>query len=221
MTAMSLASGPSGELERAFPRLGAAHGVAAAARLHGPRGCRGRAGLRGGPLSEHGPDVLAARQHRLLRRWSDTWPNWRDILGRPHAEKVAALASAEGRAALRRDFEANQPPKPLWVDIPKAVFTRGKSGRRADLVNVPLQEIGQRLGKHPVDCLIDLSLEEDLEADFSFRGLRNTDKSAVEAILKSPFSIPGISDAGAHSNRMSGAYYTSFLLGHWCVKRAS
>ena len=159
--------------------------------------------------------MFSLRDNTDFRRWSDTWPNWRDILGRPHAEKVAALASAEGRAALRRDFEANQPPKPLWVDIPKAVFTRGKSGRRADLVNVPLQEIGQRLGKHPVDCLIDLSLEEDLEADFSFRGLRNTDKSAVEAILKSPFSIPGISDAGAHSNRMSGAYYTSFLLGHW------
>ena len=159
--------------------------------------------------------MFSLRDNTDFRRWSDTWPNWRDILGRPHAEKVAALTSAEGRAALMRDFEANQPPKPVWVNIPEAMFTRGKSGRRAEFVNVPLREIGRRLGKHPVDCLIDLALEEDLEADFSFKGLRNTDKEAVAKILKSPFSIPGISDAGAHTDRMSGAYYTSFLLGHW------
>ena len=48
--------------------------------------------------------MFSLRDNTDFRRWSDTWPNWRDILGRPHAEKVAALASAEGRAALMRDF---------------------------------------------------------------------------------------------------------------------
>jgi N-acyl-D-amino-acid deacylase len=77
-----------------------------------------------------------------------------------------------------------------------------------------LAEIGQAQGKHPVDVLLDLALEEDLDTVFTL-GEINMDTEAVAQILSSPYAVVGLSDGGAHVQFHSNVSNPTRLLGYW------
>ena len=63
--------------------------------------------------------------------------------------------------------------------------------------------------------MFDVAREDKLETLFRISGPVDVDESRLERILKSPATLVGISDGGAHLQTFAGGDYTSYFLGHW------
>ena len=74
-------------------------------------------------------------------------------------------------------------------------------------------------GKHPLDFLLDLSLDEDLQTVFTAM-LLNSDEEAVGRMIRDPNSLLSLSDAGAHLTFLCDAGFGLHFLGHWVRERA-
>ena len=73
-------------------------------------------------------------------------------------------------------------------------------------------------GKDPLDAMLDLALDEDLDTVFTAQ-LLNSDEEAVARLLNHPHSLISLSDAGAHLTFFNDAGFGLHLLGHWVRDR--
>ena len=72
----------------------------------------------------------------------------------------------------------------------------------------------------PVDLVLDLALESNLEARFRM-AIMNTDEAIVEELLTHPAVVLGLSDAGAHASQLCDACFSTHLLSHWVRENES
>ncbi len=90
--------------------------------------------------------------------------------------------------------------------------------RRAELEQRSIAELAGAARKDPLDFMLDLALEEDLDTVFSAL-LLNWDEDGVARMLKHPASLVSLSDAGAHLTFFNDAGFGLHLLGHWVRER--
>lgn len=143
------------------------------------------------------------------------YPEWLDVLPKAEPEKKELLTDQSYRDGMKPGIDKawGSGPKPVRWD--STVLTGPKRAKNRDLKGLTLRQIGQRMDKHPLDAMIEISLSEGLETEFTFSGTRNTDPEAIAAIIRSPYTILGVSDAGAHLNMIAGAEYSSQVLSQW------
>jgi len=148
----------------------------------------------------------------------DDLPTWKQILFLPVEERVKVLRDAELRKKLR--YEAVQEKKSSrfsrrWdlVYMIKAATLKNKYLEKKSVI-----EIAQIRGQDIIDAFLDLSLEEGLETMFQTSST-NGDEQAVAEIIRSPFTLVGQSDAGAHLIYDAGYGYATRLLGYWIRER--
>jgi N-acyl-D-aspartate/D-glutamate deacylase len=89
---------------------------------------------------------------------------------------------------------------------------------RKDLEQRSIAALASAAGRDPLDFMLDLALEEELDTVFSAL-LLNADESAVGRMLKHPSSLVSLSDAGAHLTFFNDAGFGLRLLGHWVRER--
>ena len=77
-----------------------------------------------------------------------------------------------------------------------------------------LAELAAEAGKDPLDFFFDLALAEDLQTVFVALTL-NSDEEAVGRLIRHPYSLVSLSDAGAHLTFFNDAGFGLHLLGHW------
>jgi len=77
-----------------------------------------------------------------------------------------------------------------------------------------LGEIAKTQGKGIIDCLLDLTIQENLDTEW-LHGENNVDDEAVAKILTYPNAIIGLSDGGAHVQFQSGFGFSTRLLSEW------
>ncbi len=172
-----------------------------------------REGLRAIPLCNPGSIVnrFTMKNCQVFR----SMPTWLPILQGPDEQKLIAYRDPATRDKLRAEVEAPLNPdltfSKRWdmmtVEETKLAKNHGLRGRH-------LADIGEQQGKHPVDVLLDLALEENLETVFSL-GEINMDTEAVAQILSSPYAVVGLSDGGAHVQFHSNVSNPTRLLGYW------
>ena len=121
------------------------------------------------------------------------------------AEVLAALNDPAQRAALTQEAA---PMMSLWSAL---VVRRVQSAANAELIGKTLAEIANLRGNTPLDAMIDLSLEEDLDAHFLAASMGHNDVPAVGALLKQPNVMIGASDGGAHILSFSTYGDTGYL----------
>jgi N-acyl-D-aspartate/D-glutamate deacylase len=78
-----------------------------------------------------------------------------------------------------------------------------------------LAEIAQAEGKDLGEVILDLSLADDLDAEFRLQNVLNADKAAVADLIDHPLLHFGASDAGAHITQFCGTGDTTHLLEHF------
>src|SRR5260370_20472969 len=67
--------------------------------------------------------------------------------------------------------------------------------------------------------MLDISVEENLKAEFAMANFINNDQEALTQIIKHPLTLLGASDGGAHTKFLTlGRYPTNFLT-HWVRDR--
>lgn len=141
-------------------------------------------------------------------------PFWKPILELPREERTARLASRAFRDELRAmsgggGFVAALAPS--WGHI----FPR-LSGAPAHTpwIDRSIAEIAAARGGDPVDTLLDLALEADLDCQFGIP-IMNTDDDVVGQLLRHPAGVIALSDAGAHVDTLADQGFTTTLLARW------
>ncbi|MGH7772234.1 MAG: N-acyl-D-amino-acid deacylase family protein [Candidatus Binatia bacterium] len=148
----------------------------------------------------------------------DDLPKWKEILFTPIDQRMEIFRDPEVRQKLRYEAVENHFRSRFsrrWdlVYMIKAATPKNKSLERKSVA-----EIAKMQGKEVLDAFLDLSLEEGLETLFQTSS-NNGDENAVAEILKSPFTLVGQSDAGAHLIYDAGYGYATRFLGYWVRDR--
>ncbi len=101
---------------------------------------------------------------------------------------------------------------PLWNNL---VLRQVVSEANQELVGKTLKEIAALRQSDALNVMIDLSLEESLEAHFLSADMGHNDDALVAPLLKHPNVMIGASDGGAHILSFATYGDTGYLLGHF------
>jgi N-acyl-D-aspartate/D-glutamate deacylase len=142
----------------------------------------------------------------------DILPTGMAVSALPLDERRRAFADPEVRAKLRAEMDDAfmtrvQRLKVLQTRLPQNRHLDGKTG--AELARI-------RGSADALDAMLDLSLEENLET--MFRSSSPIEDPMGE-IVRSPYTIVGQSDAGAHVQFLSNFGVCTTLLGHYVRER--
>jgi N-acyl-D-amino-acid deacylase len=148
----------------------------------------------------------------------DALPCWRTFrAAADRAARVALLSDPSFRETFRRET-VGRPDSPSRHRWPSVVLEQASRPENRAHVGRTLGEIAADRGTDPATTLLDLALEDHLDARFSML-LLNFDEERVGELLRAPEALIALSDAGAHVGVLCDAGYTTWLLGHWVRER--
>ena len=81
-----------------------------------------------------------------------------------------------------------------------------------------LKEIAAERGTDPVEAMIDIALENDLQVFFR-QPISNEDEDAALAVMKHPRSCVTFSDSGAHVSQIMDSSLQTHFLSYWVRER--
>ena len=156
----------------------------------------------------------------------DVLPEWQEVRARPLAEQLQMLRDPERRRAL---VAAEQRMKPkdnklqgggaATHDPRKPDYEQLFALESMDWDDPTVAELSRARGTHPVETMIELSLENPDQV-FVWPVV-NEDREDVLGMLKHDFALATFSDAGAHSAQEMGACLQTHFLNYWVNKRGA
>ena len=139
-------------------------------------------------------------------------PTWKGIMDLPKTERTARFADPEMRSKLVEEMKNAQGMSGalpfLTVGEVRSEENQGYRGRF-------LSEIAESEGKELGELILDISLREDLNAEFKLTNVLNADKASVAELIEHPLLHFGASDAGAHITQFCGTGDTTHMLEHY------
>jgi N-acyl-D-aspartate/D-glutamate deacylase len=147
----------------------------------------------------------------------DGLPGWRETISLPIPERIRALSDPAVRARL--DEQAHSKEAGVLANLARwqrleviEAFTPQTKAFEGRLIG----DIAKEQGKAPFDALLDIVVADELRTglrpDFGGPEPDETWKMRVD-VWRDPRAMIGGSDAGAHLDMMSGASYTTFVVG--------
>ena len=149
----------------------------------------------------------------------DDWPVWRDIRKLPLKDQMAALRDPETKRKLIESAngtksnkavtggEARPPEWDYFYLMDKATWPHRN-----------LADIARERGVDPVEAMIDIALEHDLNVFFRQPIANENEDDALE-IMKHPRSCVTFSDSGAHVSQIMDSSIQTHLLSYWVRDR--
>ena len=145
----------------------------------------------------------------------DNWEVWKDIRGLPLAEQKAKLMDPAVKAKLVQ--VANQEytgPRIVGAELRPPdwdlVFAMD------DMVydKPSMAQMARERGVDPVELMIDMALERDLQMFFR-TPIANEDQNHVLEMMQHPRSVVTFSDSGAHVSQIMDSSLQTHLLSYW------
>ena len=133
-------------------------------------------------------------------------PAWKPAFNRPVDEQMRLYRDPAFRESVRGSMQ-------------NSLFNRldihhTEQESLQDLLGKTVHEVARERGTNPVDTLLDIALEGDLQVDFSMEALNNNEE-ALAPLITHDQTLIGLSDGGAHVDQLCDAGYCTWLLGHW------
>jgi len=144
--------------------------------------------------------------------------------GFPSWKRLFVDKSKEAQAAVYRDVNfRNQFREDLkrpasfgnWARI---TLHEVKSAHLKKYEGKTVAEIAAEQGKDGVDALLDITLEDDLENEFTIQSYNNRVDRMAE-ILNDRSVLLGLGDGGAHLDMLCDSGYPTYVLGTWVRER--
>ncbi|MGZ4675727.1 MAG: N-acyl-D-amino-acid deacylase family protein [Acidimicrobiia bacterium] len=123
--------------------------------------------------------------------------------------RLAAYRDPAWRARALEDLDTKTMIRPNWAALEVA-----ESTRHPELIDRRVVELAKERGCTPLDVMLDLSMEEDLETRFR-SVLANNDPDAIAWLLQQEGCLLGLADSGAHVSQLCDACLPTDLLGNW------
>ncbi len=159
-----------------------------------------------------------------LEHWNlyDASPIWREATTGTKEERLQKIRNPALRQQLVDEFEAaDRRLRAIQAGVggnPKFLVIQSVNGQ-PELEHYVGQSVGQIAeaeDKHPIEVMLDLSIAGDLNVEFLGPD-RGSNAEYMAEMIHEPFSIPGVSDGGAHTKFFTGgAFTTDFLT--WLVR---
>jgi N-acyl-D-amino-acid deacylase len=147
----------------------------------------------------------------------DEFPTWKALMFLPVETRREAFKDPATRKKMRADFadprRTNFHRRWDVVQVEKCVKPENQK-----FAGNSVAEMAQMRGQDPLDALLDLALEENLDTVFC-NANNGGDANAMGEILRSPYVLMGTSDAGAHVQFGADFGYGTTLLGLWVRER--
>jgi len=151
----------------------------------------------------------------------DKLPGWRELRDLPIGEQQRRLRDPQ----LRRELIAAEGAMKARDDVFQGGGAATTDPRKPDYGNLfamksvdwddpSVAELAAETGKHPVEVMIDLALDNDMQQLF-VQPLVNEAPDDVLGILKHPRTLATFSDSGAHVCQEMGSSLQTHLLSYW------
>ena len=144
----------------------------------------------------------------------DGLPAWLPIMLADDDTKLAAFSDPAKRKELHHEAVEATNPTTFSRRWDLMYITKPALPKNHDLKGKTVADLARETGKDVLDAFLDLVVEEKLETAFEINQT-NGDEEAVGQILRSPYTVIGLSDAGAHVVFDAGYGYCTRLLGFW------
>ena len=143
------------------------------------------------------------------------FPSWKRVfLDKSKEAQAAVFRDPAFRSAFREELK-NPAAFGNWDRIvvhevrnPALKAHEGKS----------VADLARAQGKDPVDAFLDLTLEDDIDNEFTITSFNNRIDRMAE-ILNNPAMLLGLGDGGAHLDMLCDSSYPSYVLGTWVRER--
>jgi N-acyl-D-amino-acid deacylase len=141
-------------------------------------------------------------------------PTFAALMGSSRQDRLAAYRDPAWRASAWADVSGQNGGFPLnWASISVA-----ESASHPDLSDRPVMVLAEERGCTPLDVMLDISLDDNLEARF-WSVLANDDPEAIAWLLPRDNVLLGLADSGAHVSQLCDACFSTDLLGNWVRER--
>ena len=143
------------------------------------------------------------------------FPAWKRVFEDLSKEAQRAVyASTDFRNAFREDLKS-----PLgFGNWERISMHEANSPELKSMEGLSIAEIGRAQGKDGVDTLLDLTLADDLDIEFTMSSY-NTRVDRMTELLNNESVLIGLGDGGAHLDMLCDSGYPTFLLGTWVRER--
>ncbi|TXL75739.1 amidohydrolase family protein [Vineibacter terrae] len=131
---------------------------------------------------------------------------WCDATTGTLAERKQKLADPARRQALRENM-----PKTATGPLPQIVIVGPQTEGNKKWLDHTLALAGEKMGKHPVDVMLDMAVEEDLKTEF-FAAPPNGKIEHLKELVDDPYVLFGVSDGGAHTKFLTAGRYPTETL---------
>src|SRR5882672_12552176 len=145
----------------------------------------------------------------------DRLPVWKELRKLPLAEQRQKLGDPELRRKLVEASNERDSKKALGTEArPPAdyewlwVFDTVEGPHRS------VAAVARERNQHPVETMIELALEKDLDL-FFLMPVANEDQDIALEIMRHPRTVTTFSDSGAHVSQLMDASLQTHLLYHW------
>lgn len=144
----------------------------------------------------------------------DKLPVWKEVRKLPVPEQMQKLRDPDVRRRLVEAAGGQTNQDARGAEVRQADYD---SLQLMDTVEGPhrsIAEIARERNQNPVDTMIDLALEKNLET-FFLQPIANEDQDYAIEIIKHPRACVTFSDSGAHVSQLMDSSLQTHLLSHW------
>src|SRR2546430_8044472 len=144
----------------------------------------------------------------------DRLPVWKDLRALPLDEQKRRLRDPELRRRLVEAARERDDRKALGTEARPAVYEWLFVMDTVEGPHRSVAEVARERGVDPVEAMIDLALEKDLEL-FFLQPIANENQEHALELIKHPRTVVTFSDSGAHVSQLMDASLQTHLLSYW------
>jgi N-acyl-D-aspartate/D-glutamate deacylase len=144
----------------------------------------------------------------------DRLPVWAQLRALPLAQQRERLRDPETRRRLVQAARERDQRRAIGAEARPAAYEWLYVMDTVEGPHRSVAEVARERGVEPVEALIDVALEADLER-FFLQPIANEDQDHALELMKHPRAVVTFSDSGAHVSQIMDASLQTHLLSHW------
>jgi N-acyl-D-amino-acid deacylase len=144
----------------------------------------------------------------------DRLPVWKELRALPLGEQQTRLRDPELRKKLVEAARERDNRKAIGTEARQAAYDWLFVMDSVDPPHRSVAEIARERGVDPVEAMIDLALEKDMDR-FFFQPIANENQELAIELIKHPQAVVTFSDSGAHVSQLMDSSLQTYLLSHW------
>ncbi len=137
--------------------------------------------------------------------------SFQGLMGKSRDERIAAYRDPSWRADAWEELSGERRG---FLPFNWKALSVAESVRHPELVDRKVLDIAEERNCTPLDVILDVSLDDDLQTRF-WSVLANDDPEGIKWLLPRDGVLLGLADSGAHVSQLCDACFSTDLLGNW------